>query len=109
MFVEKLTKEQLCDFFKTKHLSHFMSSSVYGEDYLYVSVDGDSMSVNYRLYDFEGSTVENESKWRNFLYSIFGEEYKAAYTEYLQEMMKEKLLGLIKIPEYEIESEEIER
>lgn len=73
-----------------------MSSSVYDEDYLYVSVDGDSMSVNYRLYDFEGSTVANETKWRRFLYEIFGETYKQEYEKFLKSEMEDKLSCLDK-------------
>lgn len=92
MFIEKLTTEQICDFFKTKHLSHFISKSMYEEaNHLYVSIDGDSMSINCRLYDFEGSTVENEDKWRNFLYGIFGEVYKQEYEKFLKSEIEYKL------------------
>ena len=91
MFIENFTKQQLCGFFKTNYLSYFISSSVYDEDYLYVSVDGNSMSINYRLYDFEGSTVSSEDKWRKFLYKIFGETYKQEYENYLKSEMEYKL------------------
>lgn len=94
MFVDRLTKEQLSEFFEKKNLTSFMSRGYDGEEFLYVSVDGDSMSVNYRLYDFEGSTVSSETKWRRFLYKLFGEEYKQKYEEYLKEDMSLKLFRL---------------
>lgn len=95
MFIERLTKEQLCSFFKTKDLSYFVSSGLYEEEaYLYVSIDGDSMSRNYRLYDFEGSTVSRQSEWRKFLYGIFGDEYKRKYKKYLYREAADKLACL---------------
>ena len=102
MFVEKLTKEQLCKFFAEekydlsylqKNLTNFMSHGYNGEEYLYVSISGESMSVNNRLYDFEGSTVD-ETRWRRFLYEIYGEEYKNEYEKYLKEDMSLKLFRL---------------
>lgn len=97
MFIEKLTKEQLCQFFNKKHLTHFMSKDTYNEvPYLYVSISGESMSLNYRLYNFEGSTIPNEGEWRKFLFEIFGNEYKEEYKKYLQKQMDTKLACLDK-------------
>ena len=91
MFIERLTKEHLCEFFHKARISFYMSKSYGGEEYLYVSYDTESMTVNNRMYDFEGSTVSSENKWREFLYSIFGQEYKDAYKAYLLSEMEEKL------------------
>lgn len=116
MFVERLTKEQIIDFFRTegyvitnRNVTCFVQNELYHPEnkYLYVCLDGDhfSIPINNRMYDFEGSTITNESKWRNFLYSIFEKEYKIAYKEYLQEEMDKKLSSLEKFSEYENEEE----
>lgn len=101
MFVERLTKEQIIDFFHTegyvivnRNVTCFVQNELSrSESNLYVCLDGDhfSIPINYRMYDFEGSTIANESKWRNFLYSTFGEEYKDAYRSYLLEQMDKRL------------------
>lgn len=95
MFIEQLTIEQLCEFFKPKcgslH-SHMCVESRTKKEHLYVSIDNN----NYRLYDFEGSTVSKENEWRNFLYNIFGEEYKVEYEKYLQAQTTLKLSNLKK-------------
>lgn len=95
MFVERLTKSQLCNFFNKENFCFFLDKSISEEDYhLYVSIDGESMSLNYRLYDFEGSKIPSETKWRRFLFETFGNEYKEAYKEYLQKQMESKLNDL---------------
>ena len=92
MFIEKLRKEQLCEFFNTNNLAYFISKNMCEEEnYLYVSIDWHSLGVNYRLYDFEGSTISNENEWRKFLYKIYGEEYRQEYEKYLQRIIENKL------------------
>ena len=105
MFVEKLTNEQLCNFFDKKYVS-FHIDTYSKTPYLYVSYNNESMVINNRMYDFEGSTVSNETEWRNYLYSIFGEEYKNSYAEYLQKSIDEKLSNLKKLPKFEDNLEE---
>ena len=97
MFIEKLTVDDLKKFFNTQYVSCFMSKDIYGEEYLYAStsLDEDAMTVNRRLYDFEGSTVANETKWRRFLYTKFGNEYIEEYKKYLDNKSKDKLMKLV--------------
>lgn len=95
MFIEQLTKKQLDDFFG-RSTSHHIVKLIGGETYLYVSYETGSMVVNHRLYDFEGSTIDKEEKWRQYLYTIFGDIYYDAYKSYLETQMSEKLNALRK-------------
>ena len=105
MFIERLNKEQLCDFFRLegflideKDVSFFIDGGIFDKkrEYLYVSINEDIQDIclHYRFYDFEGSTISKEQRWRNYLYTIFGEEYKDTYKEYLLNQIKEKLDSL---------------
>lgn len=94
MFIEQLTKKQLDDFFG-KSTSHHIVKMTDGETYIYVSYETDSMTVNHRMYDFEGSTIDREEKWRKYLYTIFDNIYYDAYKSYLETQMSDKLNALI--------------
>lgn len=105
MFIERLNKEQLCDFFRLegycideKDISFFIDGGIFNknDEYLCVSINDDKkdVSLHYRFYDFEDSTISNEQRWRNYLYTIFGEEYKDAYKEYLLNQMTKKFCSL---------------
>lgn len=96
MFVQRLTKEQLCQFFETNSINMHVSKCMdEDEEHLYASYCPRSMNVNMRLYDFEGSTVTSETKWKKFLYGIFGQEYLNAYSQWLDVRKRYMLNSLI--------------
>lgn len=101
MFIERLTNEHLCEFFGTSKVYLSLNNYVYGneEKYLYVSYEYeghyDTESKNERMYDFEGSTCSSETKWRKFLYKIFGEEYLIEYKKWLEKQMEFKIKAIL--------------
>ena len=90
MFVEKLTKEQLIQFFEADDVTFTLNKDLYDKPYLYVEVEKYGIIEDLRLHDFT-CTELLESEWKNFLYGIFKEDYKNAYRKFLEEDVEFKL------------------
>lgn len=89
MFIEKLTREQIGNYFGTEQILSVTMST--GPDEL--GIEEPIMYVTYtseygfekheKLHDFEGSRISNTLEYKRFMYDTFGDEYLSAYQKWL--------------------------
>ncbi|MDF2880220.1 MAG: hypothetical protein K0R54_777 [Clostridiaceae bacterium] len=93
MFIERLKKEDLNEFFyinvSSMHISKYFDEK---EEHLYITIKFGETVKNEIMYDF--SSTYADVKWRKFLYEKFGEEYKTAYSEFL-DIYKKDMINLL--------------
>ena len=93
MFVERLNKDQVYAFLKQVYPNYSIAGLYLTRDKDWsASVCNERSTIDYSWNDYLSDFMasRNENEWIEYLYHIFGEEYKRAYlTSFLEDMMED--------------------